>query len=625
MPVSKLSPKDLAELAALGKVAKSSSTQTGDAPYLTKENQTIRSGLTTVLRDDSPLPAPEPSVELPANLQQVPLTSSYPGAAELLPEENKPLREDGYTTVISEDGTVTTLDFYPTPAHLIAMHMEQIRTGSVTLHSWQVEQGEEFSQSFKWATSENPYKLALCAANGSGKDAFVIAPGIVWAAFTNLKCLVLITSSSGTQLTSQTENYIKSLCLSINTYYGVEFFRVRQRFIRCNLTGSEIRLFATDEAGKAEGYHPLEPGAKMIICVNEAKSVSEDIFGALKRCNGYTHWMNVSTPGEPKGSFYRACTNEALKYKFRRVTSYDCPHLFEHDREADRIELGQTSALYRSKHLALFTSIGGTCVISDDIINAILLEPPNLVVSLPTRIGIDLAAGGDENVLCFSRGAKVLKEVWFQEVDTTITADRIEGYLKENGISKTHEYIFADDGGVGHGIIDNLVRRGWTINRVLNQSSAMKRKMYGNRGAELWYTAKRLLEERIINISALSPKTIEQLTSRQYKQVETGGRIFLESKKEAKAHGRPSPDRADAFILSLFGLSIDDFIDAKPTEEVTPKRQRMSSEEMESWFDENVVYNPEYKGNMPSQENSGTTRKKLYNSLDTALRELGHN
>lgn len=470
------------------------------------------------------------------------------------------------------------------PAELINFFYEPLNSGRITLHKWQTETLEHLAVAHP--TSNKPHKFCLVAANGSGKDAFIVAPFAIWFALSKVQSRCIITSSSGTQLTSQTEGYIKNLAEEVNKYFGCEIFRIRQRFIKCRLSGSEIRLFATDEAGKAEGYHPIVPGAEMAIIINEWKSVSEEITGALRRCTGYNYWIGVSTPGEPRGSFYRAATSWP---NVLRITSYNCPHLSEDDRDEDKRELGEHSALFRSKHLALFTSIGGQVIITLELIEKLILSPPAFSVSgFVKRVGIDLAAGGDENCITYTQGMKCLREYAFRETDTTITADRIEADLITNDIPKDHDYIFADDGGVGHSIIDMLVRRGWRIKRILNQWAAIKKKDYGNRGAENWSRVKRIFEEGFFDVTTLSEKTREQLYTRQYKQNGMGSRIMLESKKEAKAHGRPSPDRADAFILSLTGLTINDFMDAKQ-DSTAPKTVGLTMDQMVEYYKNQIT------------------------------------
>lgn len=483
-----------------------------------------------------------------------------------------------------EGGYKVLLNF-PNPALFLAFFDKSIADGNTKLHDWQRDVNIELAPAVP-PTSTHPLKYFLVAANGSGKDAFVIAPFAAWFCFCKIKSRCIITSSSGGQLTAQTETYIKGMCEKVNQFFGTQVFKIRQRHIRCLATGSEIRMFATDEAGKAEGYHPIEPNAEMAIIKNESKSIAEDIHRALKRCTGYNYWLEVSSPGMPQGAFYYAVTKWS---KGRRITSYDCSHISEEERESDKIELGEHSAEYRSKHLAEFTSSDNDVAIPTELIKRILQSPPSQrFAGLGRRVGIDLAAGGDETTLCITNNGLPEKEKWFREKDTTIEVDIIERFLVDNNIPKDHPYIYADDGGIGHAIIDMLIRKGWKIHRVRNDSAALNKKRFGNRGAEMWFTVKRILEEGVIDLSKLSNKTLEQLGARRYRQVE-GGRIFLQSKRQAKAEGFNSPDRADAFVLSFGGLSILDFVDATVAIEKIPKVQLFTPDAVVEFY-ENTLY-----------------------------------
>lgn len=503
--------------------------------------------------------------------------------------------------LMSPDGKYKTLPFLLS-AQIAATFYDTIReqtlddTGKpMALHPWQLDASKELCNPVKKPTSQHPLKYALVASNGSGKDQFVIAPFAIFFIGSKIRSRVILTSSSGTQLTSQTENYIKDLALKINETAGEEVFRVRQRYIKCRWTGSEIRMFATDEEGKAEGYHPLDPGAEMCIIVNEGKSVTEEIHKALKRCSGFNYWLEVSSPGEPKGFLYHAFTTWSLA---RRVTSYDCPHISISEIEDDKVLYGESSAYFRSKHLALFTSIGGNTIIPLEIINRLLENPPSFKLvgaKWVKRIGIDLSAGRDE--LCFSEstGNKQTFELTWKETDTTISADKIISLLKQRGIPKDYEFIFADDGGVGHAIIDMLVKRGWNIKRIHNQSPAINKRQFGNRGAEAYDRVKRLFEESLFDPTGMSEKCIAQLTNRKIKEKLEGAKVFLQSKKDAKAHGFESPDRADAFILSLTGLSIEDFLESAKTEQPLSEgakviSTKLRSDEVQDYWREKETY-----------------------------------
>ena len=536
--------------------------------------------------------------------------SNYPG--DYIEEDQNPIKEE--IGKVRSDG-YQCLEF-PNPAVLLAFYNPRIREGEVTLYPWQANTLEEWANAK--ATAMNPYKFPLLTCNGSGKDAFMIAGWAIWFTLCKIRSRVIITTSSGTQLTAQTEPGIRAICQLINDFHGCEIFRIRQRYFYCRLTGSEIRLFATDEAGKAEGYHPIEPGAEMTIIVNEAKSVSPEIHGALRRCNGYNYWFEISSAGEPVGDFYKAFTNWPNKL---RITSYDCPkHLSLQEIEQDKIDLGEHSALFRSIHLALFTSVSGEVIISSDLIEQLLnhfkTNPRAEFQTWQERIGLDLAAGGDENALCKCRGNKAV-EKYFREKDTEVSAERIDHILSVDWkIPKTCKHIYGDDGGVGRSIIDKLEKMGWTINRVLNQSTATLRKIYGNRGAENWYRVLRILEERCFDVSTLTEKTREQLYTRRYKASSVGGRIFLEAKKDAIAHGRPSPDRADAFILSQTGLTVNDYLNADKPIEVSKNTRFNSAQEILDYFDEHETFN--------SNKHKQSTRK-AYGSLSFATRSNDEN
>ena len=503
-------------------------------------------------------------------------------------------KPDEYQPLEFEDGS-----------ELVSFFDSHINSGEVTLHPWQIEVNEELARAKP--TAKHPHRFCLCAANGSGKDLFVIAPFSIWFILTKVEALVVITSASGVQLTNQTESYIRALANKVNAFYkatyGQDVIKINQRYFKCLLTGSEIKMFATDEEGRAEGYHPIRPNAEMAIIVNEAKSVGPEIFRALRRCTGYNYWLNVSTPGLiPAGDFYRSWLNWPNK---RRVTKYDCPHHSDDDFEQDKRELGEHSALFRSKWLALFTTVDGDTIIPSGAIEKLKdkirgQRMYHMCTHWPVRVGIDLAAGGDEVVVTYFVGNRQLGMWHWREKDTTKTVDEIDRILRyEIKVKQDHPYIFADDGGIGRAMIDMLKRMGWiNIRRILNQSQAKNKKMYRNRGAEIWYNFRRLVEEGIIWL--IDDETLwSQISTRRYKKISEGSavdKVQLESKLAAKAEGLPSPDRADATVLALCGVTYNSFYDAeiqKDEEKTALKKFKMSADNIQKAVDD-MVFSGEF-------------------------------
>lgn len=483
-----------------------------------------------------------------------------PKISTLSDEEECPMPETGWTCLNFPNPVLFLTFFDP------FINRADISQGDPILYPWQVEIGELLGG--VKPTLLKPFKFCLCAANGSGKDAFVIAPFAVWFICSKIRARVIITSASGVQLTTQTESYISSLAQKINVWnikhYGKPLLKVRKRRITCLSSGSEILLFATDEGSKAEGYHPIEPNAEMAIIVNEAKSVHPDIFSALRRCTGYNYWLNVSTPGEPIGNFFQSFESWP---NTKRVTYYDCPrHQSPDEFETDRRELGEHDPLFRSKWLALFTFVGGKTVIEQDKVERLRTRIKNDVVSKikgEIRIGIDVALSthGDETVLVAFNGNVQTHMITFRVKDAEVVAGNLEAdLLNVIKVKKDHK-IKIDDGNVGRAVGDILKHRGWTnIVRILNQSAAKQKKMYRNRGAEIWYKFKKLVENGCV-ILRDDDKLYKQITSRKFKESIAGiDKLCLEAKEDTKSQGLPSPDRADAVALALCDVDPQEWI-----------------------------------------------------------------
>jgi hypothetical protein len=483
------------------------------------------------------------------------------------------------------EGGYRPLNGFPTPADFLTYFDDDINSGRVTLYPWQVEELEMFGN--VEATGLKPFKHALCAANGSGKDAFIVAPFAMWFICCKKKSIVLITSSSGVQLTNQTEKYLVQFAKKVNAFaekeFGKAIIKIRQRRITCTLTGSEIFLFATDEGSKAEGYHPAEPGAEMAIIVNEAKSVTPEIFGALRRCTGFNYWIDVSSPGEPFGDFHTHFDKWPSR---RRVTFYDClGHQSRSEFEEDKRVLGEHDPLFRSKWLAEFTAVGGKHVIDSvkleklrSLIKGFYIK--QIALDDNIRIGLDIALSemGDESTISAFHGNKQIKLSYTRIQDATILADWFDKEMRSLGVKREHSYIFADDGGVGRAVIDILKRMGWiNIKRVLNQSKPRDGKNYRNRGAELWYKFKKLVEHQAV-ILLDDDRLYQQISSRKFKDTDQGvDKITLESKKTMIASGLPSPDRADSVVLCFTDVDLERFLDK--FNQVTDAAPKLTREE----------------------------------------------
>jgi hypothetical protein len=461
--------------------------------------------------------------------------------------------------------------------------------------AWQTEISNHFAgylstgQPRVQPTDREPMMYNIVAANGAGKDTYIIAPFACWFALTRLKGRCVITSSSHTQLVNQTFKPLTDMCMDFNELMGERVFDCTELRITCTRSGSVIKGFVTDEAGKAEGFHP-DPtfaNAEMAVIFGEAKSIPDDLWTAYSRFTGYNYWIELSSPGGATGHFYRTSTSVDTvrhpevpvlgKRYVRHITAYECPWI-SHAHISDQIsQHGENSSFVKSSILAQFTDLEAGNFIKEDIVMRCRALAPR-ATGTDIGIGMDIAAGGDEFTIYVRRGNEPIDKFFWRQRDTSISVELADKFLESY---KRHAYTFnADNGGLGHPIIDQLALRGWRIQRRNNQSPASAPRLFGNLGAQMYWHLKRLIERAEILLPD-DQKTMQQLMTRALNGRESAqGKITLQSKKEARSQGQPSPDRADALVLCFFSYRTD----PTDTRSTTDERMLITADKLAEHF-----------------------------------------
>lgn len=455
------------------------------------------------------------------------------------------------------------------PVELLLLLDDDISSGRVKLHKWQVQILLDFAAG--GSSDDKPLQQLVRACNGSGKDKYVIAPCVVWLCMANVKARGVVTSSSGQQLDAQTGTYIDQLCMAANRrfqeLFGNDIWKINYRYYRCLATESPIDLFATDEPRKAEGYHPLVPDGKMGIFVSEDKTVPDEINIALNRCTGYTHRLHVSTPGVPMGHFYDYCSLAVPRVSIKtinevgptdwihyHITAYDCSHLSRSYIEQMKRDLpgGETGVAFRSIVLAEFGSADSMVVIPYNYIwRAINGCKHGWKQKAWNDAGVDLSDGGDETVLAVRNGNRLLHVIPFKFDNTQDTIRFLDEKFRSYGLNNPNSRINADCGGLGKPMLDSLRAKGWSnIHYIDNRNTPHEPRTYKNRAAELWFRFRQLLE--LDELWLIDDDKLKRQLSTRFYSITPDNKHQLESKVQARSKGHPSPDRADAVILAFW-------------------------------------------------------------------------
>jgi len=393
-------------------------------------------------------------------------------------------------------------------------------------------------------------RVALRAANGSGKTSTVISAILIWHALVYPRSIAVTTAGVFRQVESQLWPSLRNHIAKLGGAWEVTSGEIR--YLHPNGNTSRIIGYSATDPGRAEGwhaedheYHPL------LMVVDEAKTVADPLFEAISRCQP-TRLLIASSPGGTSGAFYRAFTKEANMWSKHAVTAFDCPHITQTQIDEVIQRYGEKHPLTRSMIYGEFVDIG----LESLVINLTQLQncyntPPRFKPGVRIA-GVDFAAGGDQNVICISDGNKILPMIAWREKDTMAAVGRFIVEFKKAGLEANN--IYADASGMGMVMCDALAESGWVVNRVNFGATAYDNNAYTNRSAEMWYGMAKKIEDAEIILPEDEDLTA-QLTCRRT-ITNSKGKLGVESKDSMRARGIASPDRADALALCLSSTNI---------------------------------------------------------------------
>lgn len=384
-------------------------------------------------------------------------------------------------------------------------------------------------------------KTAARCCNGSGKTSKVVASLGLCVADQYAGATVVIVSAGNRQVRDQVMPAIAGFR---DKFAGWDFSDMRVEAPN----GSRIIGFSTDHGGRFEGYHSAGPDKPLLIIVDEAKTVADEIFVAIDRCQP-DMLLYISSTGGRLGRFHDAFAQP--HFRKHMVGADQCPHITPEFIEEMGRQYGTDSEIYRSMILGEF-ALGDDDghVIPFGALEACLRNPP-----FPRdgeAVGFcDFAESSDENVLAVVRGNQVeIVEAWVQapkadgQPDKDAVVARFKAGFRRAGVKA--ERIWGDASGMGFGYIYALRVDGWAINSCENSDTPVD-PHYFNLGAEQWWRGREQIEKAAL-VLPRDDVLKKQLCVRK-KEPREDGKLQLEPKKRAK---HKSPDRADAVLGALY-------------------------------------------------------------------------
>jgi phage terminase large subunit len=161
------------------------------------------------------------------------------------------------------------------------------------------------------------------------------------------------------------------------------------------------------------------------------------------------------------------------------------------------------------------------------------------------EVGVDVARmGNDRTALWKRKGLATMKRRVFQKLRIPQICDEIERFVGND----KKILIKVDDTGVGGGVTDEMMKRGYNIMAVNFGEKATEPDKYPNLISEAWFHMANVMPEASLPMDS---DLLMELTTRQWKQ-DSRGRRMVESKADYKKRGFRSPDLADACIICYY-------------------------------------------------------------------------
>ena len=399
-------------------------------------------------------------------------------------------------------------------------------------------------------TRYQPKRVAVASGHGIGKSA-VVGQIVTWAMSTCDDCRVVVTANTETQLRTKTWPEVgKWARLSLTR----DWWEIPAMSMYSSEPGRDKswRADATPwSESNTEAFAGLHnKGKRIVLIFDEASSIADKVWevaeGALTDEGTEIIWLAFGNPTRNSGRFRECFRRHRHLWKTFQIDSRTVEGTNKDYLNEMVASYGEDSDIVKVRIRGVFPSASAKQFINTDDVDAafgrqLRREQYNFA---PKILTLDPAWDGDDELVFGLRQGltyKVLRTLPKNDNDIEV-ANILANLEDEHGA----DAVFVD-AGYGTGIVSagKTMGRRWRLVWFAGESSDPG---CLNKRAEMWKLTRDWLkeggsipEDQVLYDDLIAPETIARLD----------GKIQLESKKDMKKRGLPSPNRADALCLSF--------------------------------------------------------------------------
>ncbi|MBK8772246.1 MAG: terminase [Rhizobiales bacterium] len=392
--------------------------------------------------------------------------------------------------------------------------------------------------------------LGVASGHGIGKSAAI---GMLcnWALSTCDDCKVMVTANTEAQLRTKTSPEVgkwSRLSLTAN-WFDVESTSISSKdSVHRKTWRADFIPWSENNTEAFAGLH--NKGKRIVLIFDEASAIADKVWevaeGALTDESTEIIWIAFGNPTRNTGRFRECARRLKHRWQFRQIDSRQVEGTNKEQIAKWVQDYGEDSDFVKVRVRGMFPSASSRQFISEVDVSAAYGKELQLhqFDFAPKILTVDPAwEGDDEFVIGLRQGLvfRILHRMAKNDNDL-IAAALIARYEDE----EKADAVFID-AGFGTGIVSAGQGMGrtwllvWFASASANQGCLNKR-------AEMWQAARDWLkaggcipDDPVLRDELMAPEVVPRVD----------GKVQIEAKKDMKARGIPSPNRADALVLSF--------------------------------------------------------------------------
>lgn len=421
-------------------------------------------------------------------------------------------------------------------------------SGQHQLEAWQ----DKFLGDFFTDPAGNPTddpRHSVRAGHGVGKGV-VLAILALWFPLTHYDSKCVLTANSQDQLRDnnwpEIRKWHKLLPDALQEQVQIDEERL---YVKASPEMAFV-VRRTASKGNPEALQGIH-AKSVLYLVDEASGIEDIVFEVAQGSMSTKGAMAClfSNPTKNSGFFFDTHTKLRNRWRTWRVNCEDVPRARGHIQ--DVIEAyGKDSNKYRVRVLGEFPTADDDVVIPLNLLEAARKREIETYSMLPVW-GVDVGRfGEDASALAKRKANRLLEPVkeWHGK-DTMQLCGLIYNEWRDTPPELRPVSIYVDVIGIGAGVVDRLKEMELpAVGINVAETKAIDERVYRMRD-QLWWNGRQWFEARDCYIGD-DAGLISELCVPTY-DYSSNGKIVVESKKDLKARGVKSPNRADAFLLTF--------------------------------------------------------------------------